>query len=259
MPEMSNCNPDPLTELAIKHKTDKWGLHSYTPIYHRHFAGLRDEPISLLEIGVGGYDDPEKGGDSLRMWEEYFPKGRIFGIDIEDKSLHDSDRIKTYRGSQIDTEFLDRVLSDIGRVDVVIDDGSHYNSHIIDTFRYIFPRVSNGGLYVVEDLQTSYWEDFGGSSFNLDRGRTAVNYFKSLVDGLNHKELINPRYTPSYFDENIVSISWYHNMVFVQKGSNSEESNRVKNNRYRGQAESQLGQYRRRISGLINGWLPRKW
>ena len=57
-----------LTDLAIQHQTDKWGSHSYTPHYEHHFNHLRDEPINLLEIGVGGYQDPQAGGNSLRMW-----------------------------------------------------------------------------------------------------------------------------------------------------------------------------------------------
>lgn len=250
---------DPLSELAVKHKTDKWGGHFYTQHYHHHFNSLRNEKINLLEIGIGGYDDPLKGGESLRMWQDYFPNARIYGIDIADKSSHDTERIKTFRGSQVDHQFLDRAVKEIGRVDIIIDDGSHINTHIIDTFKYLFPKLNNDGIYVVEDLQTSYWENYGGDSFCLDRSRSAVNFFKSLVDGLNHKEIINPRYQPTYFDENIVSMSWYHSMVFLRKGKNDEESNIVKGNRHGKQAESFLGYYRRQLSALIRGVVRPRW
>ena len=145
----------------------------------------------------------------------------------------------------MDYGFLDSVVGAIGRLDIIIDDGSHMNSHIIDTFKYLFPRLHDDGIYVAEDLQTSYWESYGGNSFCLDRFRSAVNYFKSLLDGLNHKEIINPKYVPSYLDKRIVSMSWYHNMVFLQKVQNDEESNVIKGNRHGGQAESLLGCYRR--------------
>jgi hypothetical protein len=249
---------DPLSALAIKHNTDKWGSHFYTRYYHKHFSHLRDNEINVLEIGIGGYDDPIKGGESLRMWQDYFPNARIYGIDIADKSAHDSDRIKTFQGSQIDFSYLDKVIDYIGRVDIIIDDGSHVNSHIIDSFKHLFPRPDREGIYVVEDLQTSYWEQFGGSSFCLDRSRTAVNFFKRLVDGLNHKEFINPRYSSNFFDENITGISWYHGMVFVQKGANDEDSNMIKENTYQGQAQSFLGYHRRRFGALFAGLLPQR-
>jgi hypothetical protein len=247
---------DPLTELAIKHNTDKWGGHFYAPHYHRHFATLRDAEINLLEIGIGGYDDPKLGGESLRMWRDYFPNGNIFGIDVVDKSIHEMDRIRTFKGSQVDNVFLDRVIRDIGRVDIIIDDGSHVNSHIIHSFKYLFPLLSENGIYVVEDLQTSYWESYGGSSFNMDRSRSAVNFFKSLIDCLNHQEIINPRYRSTYFDKNIISVSCYHNMVFVQKGQNNEGSTCVVNNRRHRQAESFFGYYRRLVQAKIAGLFP---
>jgi hypothetical protein len=58
---------DPLTRLAIKHGTDKWGVHFYAPVYHALFAPLRDKPIRLLEIGVGGYRLAKVGGASLAV------------------------------------------------------------------------------------------------------------------------------------------------------------------------------------------------
>jgi demethylmacrocin O-methyltransferase len=250
---------DDLTKLAIKHQTDKWGGHFYTQHYHSHLKHLREAPINLLEIGIGGYNDPVKGGESLRMWQDYFPNGKIYGIDIADKCLHDTERIKTFRGSQVDSAFLDSVVSQIGKVDIIIDDGSHINSHIIATFNHLFPLLADNGIYIVEDLQTSYWESYGGSSFNLDRSRTAVNFFKSRIDGLNHQEIINPKYVSSYCDQHIVSLSWYHNMVFVQKGLNDEKSNVVCGNRRNGQAESLLGYYRRVMKSKISGIFKPNW
>ena len=193
------------------------------------------------------------------MWQDYFPNARIYGIDIADKTAHDSNRIKTFKGSQVDYKFLDKVVDAIGQIDIVIDDGSHVNSHIIDTFKYLFPRLGKDGIYAAEDLQTSYWETYGGNSFCLDRSGSAVNFFKSLIDGLNHKEFINPRYVPSYFDKHIVSMSWYHNLLFLQKGENDEESNIVIGNRFEKQAESVMGYHRRRISALIRGVVPPRW
>lgn len=87
-------------------------------------------------------------------------------------------------------------------------------------------------MYVVEDTQTSYWPGFGGSSQPPPGQPTTMAYFKTLADGLNHKEIIKPGYIPSYFDEHINSITFYHTMVFVLKGKgdNTERSSALFNN-----------------------------
>jgi len=212
-----------LRALATVYYTDKWNDHWYAQHYERHFAPLQKKPLTILEIGVGGEDDPEGGGGSLRMWRTYFPKGRIYGIDIFDKSLHNERRIKTFHGSQVDEEFFDKVVAEIGRPDIVIDDGSHRNEHVIKTFHKLFPLLSDTGIYVVEDTQTSYWPGWlGGSSEDLNSQKTSMGFLKSLVDGLNYEEFARHGYTPSYFDKHIVAMHFYHNLVFVYKGMNEE-------------------------------------
>jgi demethylmacrocin O-methyltransferase len=211
-----------LKRLALAYNTDKWGDHYYAQHYETHFGRIRHEPLNVLEIGVGGYDDPELGGGSLRMWRTYFPNARIYGIDIHDKSPHDEQRIKTFRGSQIDLEFLDRVVREIGRVDIVIDDGSHVNEHVITSFKFLFPRLATAGWYVIEDTETSYWPEFGGSSIDLRRTNTSMGFLRQLVDGMNYKEFTVDGYQPTYFDRNIVGMHFYHNVVFIEKAPNTE-------------------------------------
>lgn len=209
-----------LKALATVYGTDKWREHWYAQHYEKHFAPLRRKRLNVLEIGVGGYDDPELGGNSLRMWRVYFPKSRIYGIDICDKSLHDERRIKTFRGSQVDADFLDELLRKTGPLDIIIDDGSHLNEHVIFTFKHLFPLLSERGIYVVEDTQTSYWSGGGGSSEDFNRLDTTMGFLKSLVDGLNHTEFEKKDYEPTYYDRHIVAMHFYHNIVFIQKGVN---------------------------------------
>lgn len=216
-----------LRALANLYGTDKWGFHRYALHYEAHFAPLRRRKIVLLEIGIGGYGDPESGGASLRMWRTYFPRGRIFGIDIHDKSPHDETRIKTFRGSQDDEVFLDHVAREIGKPDIIIDDGSHICNHAIKLFMYLFPKMKDGGIYVVEDTQTSYWPQFGGSDTDPDDPGTTVGFFKQLVHGLNHEERTGPR-EATYYDRTITSITFYHNMIFIEKGNNVEGSSKAR-------------------------------
>lgn len=214
------------SQLARLFGTDKEGVHHYGQHYQRHFGALRQQRLNILEIGIGGYSDPKAGGESLRMWKAYFPKSRIYGVDTHDKSYHDEARITTFRGSQSDADFLRSVAEQIGTVDIIIDDGSHFNDHVIATFRVLFPLLAPRGIYVVEDTQTSYWADvdgvqWGGAS-DLTAPHTSMNFFKSLIDGLNYKEFTLDGYVPTYFDTHIVAMHFYHNLVFVQKGLNDE-------------------------------------
>lgn len=127
--------------------------------------------------------------------ESIFPNSKIYVIDILDKRYHDSHRIKTFQGSLADPEFLVDVINQIGAPDIIIDDGSHINQHVIFSFNTLFPLLSPTGIYVIEDLQTSYWAlgsadnsgtDWGGS---MDpQAATSMNFLKSLADGINYEE-----------------------------------------------------------------------
>lgn len=219
-----------LDELGKIYKTDKIDGHFYTQHYTTHFKKFKFKKIHLLEIGVGGYSNPKEGGNSLRMWKAYFPFAKIFSIDIFDKSPLQERRVKIFKGSQTDKTFLDQVTKEVNSLDIIIDDGSHINDDVIKTFKILFPKLKDGGIYVIEDTQTSYWEDFGGDSNNLNNPKTIMSFFKGLTDALNNKEFIKMNYKQNYFDRKIVSIHFYHNLIFIYKGDNSEESNLVKNN-----------------------------
>ena len=219
-----------LQKLGLMFGTDKAIGHYYLQHYQEHFRPFKFKPVKLLEIGVGGYKDPNYGGHSLRLWKSYFWNGRIYAVDIHVKSALQEPKITIFKGSQIDAEFLKEITSQIGTLDIIIDDGSHINMHVITTFKLLFPMLKKGGIYVIEDVQTSYWEDKGGDSVDLNNPKTMMTFFKGLTDGLNHKEFVRPGYEPSYFDKNIVSMHFYHNLIFIYKGTNDEASNLVVNN-----------------------------
>ncbi|MBW9204487.1 hypothetical protein KV097_00910 [Mumia sp. zg.B17] len=214
-----------LTQLAKHFRTDKWGNHRYTPHYEYHFAPLRDEKINVLEIGIGGYAREGRGGKSLRMWKHFFRNAQIVGLDIADKSFVDAERITTYRGSQTDPEVLQRIIDEVGELTIIIDDGSHRSEHVRASFAYLFPRLADGGFYAIEDTQTSYWPERGGSE-DLDDPTTTMALVKSLVDGLNHEEFVDEAYEPSYTDRHVVAVHCYHNLVIIEKGDNLEGTRR---------------------------------
>lgn len=216
-----------LNRLARIYGTDKYGGHFYTPHYMTHFREYKYRRINLLEIGVGGYADPLAGGSSLRMWKKYFCFGSIYSIDIYDKSSLEERRIRVFKGSQVDRDFLMTVHDETGDFDIVIDDGSHLNEQVIKSFEILFPLVREGGTYVIEDTQTSYWPDFGGDDRNPGNPNTTMGFFKKLCDCVNFREFAAPDYEPSYYDQNVIAVHFYHNLIFVHKGKNIEESNVV--------------------------------
>ena len=154
----------------------KW--HHYLEIYDRHLSHLRGTRFKMLEIGVF------RGG-SLELWRNYFgPDAEIWGVDInpacaEFDGLSGNVRI----GSQADKSFLHSVVDEMGGVDVIIDDGSHDSRHIKASFDALFPRLSEGGQYIVEDLHCSYWLEYSGGyrwpwSF--------INQSKKMIDDMHH-------------------------------------------------------------------------
>lgn len=214
-----------LTELGRHFGTDKVGRHHYTPHYERHLGHLRHQAFSLFEIGIGG-GTKRKGGASLRMWKWFFPKAQIVGLDIVDKTYVRRGRIHPYVGSQTDRALLEQINAEHGPFQVIIDDGSHRNEHVRETFDILFPLLADDGIYVIEDTQTSYWPGYGGS-LDLEEPSTMMAMVKRLVDGLNYEEFLDEEYVPTYTDLHVVGVFCYHNLVFIQKGHNNEGPRRL--------------------------------
>jgi hypothetical protein len=214
-----------LNELAVHFKTDKWGAHRYTQHYENHFAKWRNERFTMLEIGIGGYSKAGQGGASLRMWKHFFGRAQIVGLDIQDKSFVEEDRIRAYQGSQVDMSILQRIVDDVGSLRIIIDDGSHRPEHVRKTFAMLFPLLEDGGIYAIEDTQTSYWPEWGGSEDRYDRG-TSMALVKDLIDGLNYEEYVDENYEPTYSDLHVVAVHAYHNLVLIEKGTNAEGTKR---------------------------------
>jgi hypothetical protein len=214
---------DPLTRLAIRHGTDKWGAHFYTPIYHGLFAPLRDKPIKLLEIGVGGYGFRKLGGASLAMWADYFQRGQLIGVDAAEKQLDIGPRVTILQGSQGDPGFLAKLAAEQGPFDIVIDDGSHVPEHVVLSFNKLFPAVVDEGYYIIEDVQTTFWPQYGGSP---EGGGETLRLARVILEGLNHVEIraVAANWTPMPGTDRIKSFRAYHNLFVIQKGDNSEPS-----------------------------------
>ncbi len=133
----------------------KW-MH-YFEIYERYLSRYRGTRVRLLEIGVGQ-------GGSLQMWRRYFGEAAtICGIDVSPRCAEfDGQGGQVRIGSQADTGFLESVVAEMGGIDVVIDDGSHDSAHLKVSLETLFPRLTDGGIYIAEDLHCCYWPEFSG-------------------------------------------------------------------------------------------------
>jgi hypothetical protein len=140
-----------LDEIGLFHGTDKSSVaHNFLDFYDLHLCELREKPITLLEFGV-------LNGQSLSMWGEYFPNGRVIGVDINPETLQYEGGNRTVEiGSQADIGQLARLALEYGPFDVVIDDASHFWDHQILTLQYLYPFVKKNGFYIVEDMHTSF-------------------------------------------------------------------------------------------------------
>lgn len=154
----------------------KW--HHYLSLYERYFGPFRGKPVRMLEIGVF------KGG-SLDMWREWFgPELVLFGIDIDPGCAQFDGKSGQVRiGSQDDPEFLREVVAEMGGVDLILDDGSHRSPHIRASFDVLFPLLSEGGLYMIEDMHADFWTDYAGGYAHPGAFMTQV---KQMLDDMHH-------------------------------------------------------------------------
>jgi demethylmacrocin O-methyltransferase len=214
-----------LNLLAVLCGTDKYGAHDYTPVYEELMSHRRRQPVRLLEIGVGGFESGV-GGESLLMWASYFSKGRVYGIDLHDKTALSRGRIAVLQCSQTDRAGLTGIGERYGPFDFIIDDGSHVNSHQIASFRILWPFLKDLGIYIIEDTQTSYWPAFGGGhAESSDHAGSCMSYFKGLVDSVNWPEFLAPPPPGSPLDPAIARVSFHHNLIVVTKDTAMRHSN----------------------------------
>jgi hypothetical protein len=216
--------------LAALCGTDKFGQHFYTRVYEPLVKPLRHARVSLLELGVGGYS-AVLGGESLLMWASYFRRGRIYGIDVFDKTALSRGRIEVRQCSQVDRDQLTALAREAGPFDLIIDDGSHVNAHQIESFRILWPFVRDGGIYVVEDVQTSYWPAYGGAALGAPGHHgSCMAYFKRLVDSVNACEFLDPPPAGLELESTIGSMAFHHNLIVVVKDKTERFSNMTMDN-----------------------------
>lgn len=126
--------------------------HSYANFYDTFLRDRKDEELLILEIGIDG-------GCSIKSWYEYCPNSTIIGLDIDDKSFLNNDRIFTFKLDQSNKyeleNFVNQCRENGYEFDFILDDGSHHMYDQQITLGYLFPLLKSKGVYFLEDLHTS--------------------------------------------------------------------------------------------------------
>lgn len=212
--------------------TDKLDRHAYDRYYEMYFKEFRDKQnLSLLEIGVDS-------GKSLRLWTEYFSNpafihGIAYGVDVTqakkkvcDWDMHACNKVTIFTGDQSDPLFL-KTFADKYQYDIIIDDGSHLPRHQIFSFQYLFSILKPGGVYVLEDLETSYWNTPGASLYGnvISAGVgaspkvNAIEKLKQYIDVLMRFHMAYPSLSISDGDDTLFSLTFGQGLVIIRKSS----------------------------------------
>ncbi|NJL73835.1 MAG: class I SAM-dependent methyltransferase [Saprospiraceae bacterium] len=186
---------------------NKW-MH-YFDVYDRHFSRFRGQPITIMEIGVAQ-------GGSLRMWKHYFgDQAKIYGVDLNPNCKQfEEENVQIIIGSQSDRNFLRQLKKEVPKLDILIDDGGHTMIQQIVTFEELFDHVKEDGVYLCEDLHTSYELRFGGGH---KRQGTYIEYTKNFIDYINawHSEQQSLQVTD--FTKSVDSVHYYSGMIAIEK------------------------------------------
>ena len=163
---------------AAARSTDKGpGQHNYTELYERLLFERKDDPLKIFEIGIAD-------GGSLAMWQEYFPKARIFAVDIFEKRRFDNARVTTLIADQASREQLQAAIKmSGGDIDVLVDDGGHTMEQQQVSLGFLVPHVRPGGYYIVEDVHTSLPALWKGYGVARDGSNTTLRMLENFVRG----------------------------------------------------------------------------
>ncbi|KAJ3279227.1 hypothetical protein HK104_001648 [Borealophlyctis nickersoniae] len=193
-PHVEKPAPEPPSwyELAAAAGTDKVNFHHYENLYEQYLPRLRNQHVKFLEIGLGCGMGP---GKSHKLWREYFPDIDLYFIEFEKICLeellgnntHMRSEATFYNGDQADPVFLEHVIQKSGgNFDVVVDDGGHTMQQQMVSFAHLFPAVKPGGVYIIEDLHTSYLPPYHGDPDAVaNHTNTTMEMIKLRLDNLH--------------------------------------------------------------------------
>lgn len=203
-------------ELGLKYGTDKITHHEYHKIYDLFLKSFYTKQGSLLEIGI-------ESGSSLKMWLELFPNAYIYGMDIGKEYI--GNRHNVIKGDQSNIVDLIRVKNSINDLFFINDDGSHIPEHQILSFNTLFPALCEGGIYIIEDIETSYWTKGGLYGYDTKYGfkhpDSIIEIFKDVADSIN-SEFAGKHQNRVQHHDKISSITFSRNCIIIVKNTQQD-------------------------------------
>ena len=140
----------------------------------------------------------------------------IHGIDFQKVNrFKNEERIVIHKADVTDDSQIKNIMACIKQADVIIDDCSHECKKTISTFIMLFPYLASDGLYIIEDLHTSYMPDYGGSRHDINDNKTIMNFIKRLLDSINSDSV--PIDIRNEFSGQIKSLHMYNKIVVIEK------------------------------------------
>jgi cephalosporin hydroxylase len=200
-----------IRELFYEHEgklIHKWD--HYFDVYELYFSKYKGEKLNILEIGISH-------GGSIQLWKKYFGEQvQIFAVDINPECEKlEEENTTIFIGSQSDPVFLKEIMQKMPPLDIIIDDGGHTMDQQKISFEHLYPKVKDGGLYIVEDTHTSYWYEFHGGYKNPN---SFIEYSKDLIDSLYEGHIENePRVKANDITKNINCITFFDSIVVFEK------------------------------------------
>jgi len=193
----------------------KWA--HYFPVYERYLSPFRRRTVTMLEIGVFH-------GGSLQMWKHYLGRrARIVGIDIESRVSDLPGRdIDIIIGDQSDEAFLAKLVDRYKAFDIILDDGSHFPEHQVASIEYLWPHLNEEGIYIVEDVHSSYRSGRFGSDRGL--GATFIDWLRKRIDDMHAWHSKESDFEVNDWTRTLGSIHLYDSIVVLKKEKRSPPS-----------------------------------
>jgi hypothetical protein len=202
--------------IGKKHKTDKITHHKYHEFYPTYIEKFYEKSGGIIEVGL----DPKNGKASLHMWLDLFPNMHIYGLD-RDTPNEFKDKYTILQCDQSDPDQLNNCIDNINNsIYFINDDGSHIPEHQLLTFNKLFPLLEVGGVYIIEDIETSYWTKGSLYGYQTRYGKghekSIVEIFKKSIDGVN-VEFSKSFQGEVQYQREIGSITFAKNCIIITK------------------------------------------
>ena len=184
--------------------TIKWD--NYFEIYDSIFKKYENKKITIVEVGVGN-------GGSLHMWKSFFKgNARVIGIDLNpDAKKLEKDGFEIFIGDQSDKNFWSSVYNEVGKIDILLDDGGHKNIQQITSVSESINSINENGMIIIEDTHTSYMKKKG---FKNPSKVSFINYCNLLIESIHRR---NPMLQKkiNIFSEKIHSLQFFDSIVVI--------------------------------------------